>query len=159
LAPVVEHAQSARTGGDGLLTVPAASRDLTAISAVAVVLVLDVVALFLPWARSGEVQRNSFELVRSAERLEVGVPWVGPLAVVWFLIPAGAGLALLLLGVGRTVPAALLALAVGLVSAVLGMVVLSSSLDAGIAPVLAVVSGAATAGSSMWLLRRERADP
>ena len=60
-----------------------AARAVTVAGALAV-----VTAGFLPWSRSGEAQRNSFELARSAERLDVLTGAAHQAAVAWYLVPA-----------------------------------------------------------------------
>ncbi|MEM9132459.1 MAG: hypothetical protein AAF962_11365 [Actinomycetota bacterium] len=46
---------------------------------------LAVAAMWLPWFRSGEAAKNSFDAFRAAQIL--GIEWVSPFRVVWFLVP------------------------------------------------------------------------
>jgi hypothetical protein len=122
------------------------------------VLVLGVAAvagtLFLPWIRSGEVERNSFAAVRSAQRLEVGAPWTGWVAPMWFVLPALAGLVLLAVALGHDRLAAAVAVVVGATAAALAIVVLVSGGDRLLAPVLTFGAGVVTVMAASWNLVR-----
>jgi hypothetical protein len=48
---------------------------------------------FLPWSRSGTVERTSYQLVAAAERLEVLGPRLQAVAVAWYFLLAGVGAA------------------------------------------------------------------
>ena len=56
----------------------------TALSVVGTVAV--AVASFLPWARSGRASRDSYELVRAAERLDIVTGTAATLAEGWYLV-------------------------------------------------------------------------
>jgi hypothetical protein len=55
-----------------------------------------VVGMWLPWFRSGAAERNSFGFFRAAQTL--GIEWVTPFRVVWFLVPVLLPLSVALLG-------------------------------------------------------------
>src|SRR5262245_66012238 len=61
-----------------------------------------LVGTFLPWLRSGDVWRNSYEVWRSADRLGVvsGLP-LQIVHVAWFLVLVATGLVLLAVALDR----------------------------------------------------------
>jgi hypothetical protein len=84
-------------------------------------------SLWLPWARSGTVDRDAFELVRSARALDVATGWREVLATFVVLVPAIALAAVLarFVAPGRwrgVVAPALAAVAGGIVLAFAGIV-------------------------------------
>ncbi len=78
-----------------------------------------VVAMWGPWFRSGSAERNSFGFFRAAQTL--GIEWVTPFRIAWFLLPVvlAAATALLLFGARRTglVVAILLGVVLGVAGA------------------------------------------
>lgn len=114
-------------------------------------------AALLPWAQTGARRRNSFELVQSAERLGF-MDGRGPEAAanLWYGVPLLAALviAALLLGSRRT--AALLAIALGVVS-VAGFFVVNERLPTRYGAPLTAVAGATTLVlAATWLITRGR---
>lgn len=73
--------------GGGILTVAAAGSGLVAVG-----------SMWLPWFWSGNASRNSFGFFRAAQVL--GIEWVTPFRVGWFLLPVLLLVALALLGFG-----------------------------------------------------------
>lgn len=73
-----------------------------------------VIGSFLPWARSGQTSRTSYELIGVAGRLDVLEGSWARLAALWVVMPVLAGLAWLVLSFGRSRLAATLAASVGL---------------------------------------------
>jgi hypothetical protein len=66
--------------------------------ALGALLVVSVAATFAPWLRSGEARRSSYEVVRTADRLDL----LGPSAervgrIVWATLPLAAAVGLLAL--------------------------------------------------------------
>jgi hypothetical protein len=80
--------------------------------------------MWLPWFSSGSAGRNSFAAFRAAEILGIG--WVTPFRVFWFLLPIvllASGLAWLL---GFNRPAALGVTTIGAILSLSGVVALAS---------------------------------
>ncbi len=101
-----------------------------------------LVVAFLPWVRSGERERNSFELLRSADRLDLiqGVPQrVAQLG--WLLMPVAVGIVVIALALGRSRIGAAAASVVGVFAAVIGGLVAVSSLEVTIWPSIATALG------------------
>lgn len=73
-----------------------------------------VIGSFLPWARSGQTSRTSYELIGVAGRLDVLEGGWARLASLWLLVPVATGLAWLALSFSRSRLAATLAASVGL---------------------------------------------
>ena len=73
----------------------------------------EVGGAFLPWVRTGERERNSFELIGVARRLRVlQSAWEQPASAAWYFVPLVIALALVAAAVGRrAVAGGLLALA------------------------------------------------
>lgn len=96
-------------------------RSRTALDLVLGVLLVGAIAsTFAPWLRSGDARRSSYEVVRTAERLEL----LGPVArrvgrVAWSTLPLVASLALLALARERRGIAGALALWVAAVEGLL----------------------------------------
>lgn len=66
--------------------------------ATVVLAALSVGGMWLPWFSSGASDRNSFGFFRAAQLL--GIEWVTPFRIAWFLLPVLLPLALLLLLLG-----------------------------------------------------------
>lgn len=65
-------------------------------------ILLILVGGFLPWLRSGRAWRNSYEMVRTADRLGlVGDGFQRVLAVGWYLVPLLCGLTLAAVALDR----------------------------------------------------------
>ncbi len=90
---------------------------------------------FPGWVVSGDRTRNSFEMLRSAQRL--GLDQLTPVRVVWFVMPVLALASLALIIFGRPRPAALLLILVALVVGGVGAVVLASDVEIGAGPMIA----------------------
>lgn len=73
-----------------------------------------VIGSFMPWARSGQTSRTSYELIGVAGRLDVLDGGWARLAALWLLVPVATGLAWLALSFSRSRLAATLAASVGL---------------------------------------------
>ncbi|MEL6981094.1 MAG: hypothetical protein AAFO29_01590 [Actinomycetota bacterium] len=87
--------QGARAGG-------AAAWQHAATGTTLVVAAVAVGAMWGPWFASGSATRNSFGLFRAAQVL--GIEWVTPYRVAWFLLPTvlAAAAALIVFGARRT---------------------------------------------------------
>jgi hypothetical protein len=95
-----------------------------------------VVASFLPWLRTGTVNRSSYAVVRSAELLDLVS---GPVAVglkLWYLVPALAAGVWLAAVVHRRALVVGLGSALGLVALVVAGVVIWAPLRTGGGPVI-----------------------
>jgi hypothetical protein len=111
----------------------------------------------LPWVRSGERDRNSFELLRSADRLDLLDGVVQRAAqITWLLLPVAVGIVIVALAIGRGRIAASGALGAGLASFLIAGVVIGSSLDTTAWPVVASVLGAGVALVATIELVQER---
>ncbi len=115
---------------------------------------LSSLAFLAPWVRSGSATRNSFQMFRTAQRLDLDV--LTPYRVIWFLVPVvgAAGLVLVMLGHRRS--AAVVLFAVGLVIVVVALAVLASPVRAGPGVALGALAGLGHLGFSAWLVRRRR---
>lgn len=71
-------------------------------SVLVVALLVGSVSGWLTWTRSGSANRNSYESLRSAQRL--GIEELAPFRVAWFCVPviAAAAVVLLVSGFGRS---------------------------------------------------------
>ncbi len=107
-----------------------------------VVALVAVAAMWLPWFRSGEAAKNSFDAFRAAQIF--GIEWVSPLRVVWFLLPVVVLAALCLLAFRQRAPAAIALLGASLPLAAFGVVALVAI---GVQPgsVIATVAGISAA--------------
>lgn len=77
---------------------------------------MEAVAGFLPWLRTGQRERNGFELVDAARSLDVlDAPWQRAIATLWYLVPLAATLCCLALLLHRPRTAAGLAVGAGAV--------------------------------------------
>jgi hypothetical protein len=105
-----------------------------------------LIVAFLPWVRSGERDRNSFELLRSADRLDLLDGVVQRAAQIgWLLLPVAVGIVVVALALGHGRIAAAGALAAGLASLIIGALVVGSSLDTTAWPAVASVLGVGVA--------------
>ena len=80
--------------------------------------VVAVGAMWGPWVRSGSADRDSFGVFRAAQVL--GIEWVTPFRVAWFLLPVLLPLAVALLAFGARRWSAAVLLLLGLLLAVFG---------------------------------------
>ncbi len=86
-----------------------------------------VVVAWLPWFRSGQETRNSYEALRSAQRL--GIDQLTPFRVVWFLVPVAALAAIGLLALTHRRSAAAVVGATGVVVVAAAVSVLIVGVD------------------------------
>ena len=116
-----------------------------------------LVVAFLPWVRSGERDRNSFELLRSADRLDLIDGVVQRAAQIgWLLLPVAVGMVVVALALGHGRIAAAGALAAGLASLIIGALVVSSALDSTPWPAVAFALGVGVALVATIELVQER---
>lgn len=115
----------------------------------AVLLLGSIASTFAPWLRSGESRRSSYEVVRTADRLEL----LGPVArsvgrFAWATLPLAASLALLALARERRAVAGALALWVAAVEGLLAASLrrVPQVADWGVAVALALTVGLAVVG-------------
>lgn len=112
---------------------------------------------WLPWVRSGSATRNSYEALRSAQRL--GLEDFTPFRVIWFLVPVVAAASILggIFGSARA-----LGVGTGLVGIVLiagGVAAVLSSADVLVGPYASVVVGAWALAAGSVLARRPQGVP
>lgn len=109
-----------------------------------------VAAAFLPWGRSGQRSRSSFELVDVAERAGLlPSPWAG-LAPIWYLVPALVGLAVIALAVGRPTMSAVLGGVIGVMSITGSTLLFRSPLIPEIGAWTALVTGTVATAGALW---------
>jgi lipopolysaccharide export LptBFGC system permease protein LptF len=110
----------------------------------------EALAGFLPWLRSGQRERDGFELVDAARSLDVlDAGWQRALAVAWYLVPLTAALSCLALLLRRRRTAAGLAVGAGVVGVAVTLVVELARIPAlpGLHVSLAAAVAAVVAGS------------
>jgi hypothetical protein len=111
------------------------------------------VATFLPWVRSGEVERNSYEVARSAERLDLVDGFLQrALVVSWYLVPLACALVLLALARDAQRVAASVGLAVALLVSMVATLLAASTLDTAAGPIAALVAAVASVAGSVIVL-------
>jgi hypothetical protein len=112
---------------------------------------------FLPWLRSGRVVRDSFEVVRIADELDVaaGVPQDLAIAV-WYVLPLLCASAVLACVVHRPALTAVAALAAGLVAFVAGALTVRSPFAAQVGAWVAMATGAIACVGAVALLVVDR---
>jgi hypothetical protein len=121
--------------------------------------VVEALAGFLPWLRSGQRARNGFELVDAARSLDVlDAGWQRALAVGWYLVPLAATLCCLAVLLDRERAAAGLALAAGVVGMTITLLVELAPIPvlAGLRLSLVGATAAVAAGSLELKPRRAR---
>lgn len=97
--------------------------------------------MWLPWFRSGEAMRNSFAAFRAAQIL--GIEWITPVRIIWFMLPVLVLLAVGLLPAGYPSVTSLLLAAVGLFLALGGaLFLITAGLELGSAAT--TISGGCT---------------
>ncbi len=111
-------------------------------------------SLLAPWVRSGAATRNSFEMFRTAQRLDLDV--LTSYRVVWFLVPVVGGAGLVLVALGHRLPAAAALVAVGVVMIAVALAVWTSSVSAASGVAFGAAAGLGHLGFSAWLVRRSR---
>ena len=135
------------------MTAGAGARWFTVTAAVGV-----VICAFLPWAASGRASRTSFELLRSAERLDLlHGGWQHAMTIGWYLMPVAVAVLWLASVTVRPVIVAILGTAVGALAVVLALTVRSSPLRPEIGTSATIVTGglaAVGAAATAWTTRR-----
>jgi len=117
------------------------------------------VASFLPWASSGRASRDSYELVRAAERLDIVTGAAARLAEGWYLVALLAVAVCAGAILDRPLFAVTLSLAVALAAVSLVVAVRASPLTLEVGSGVTLVSaGVAAAGVPVaaWERRRRR---
>lgn len=109
-----------------------------------------VVAAWLQWTVSGSAERNSYESLRSAQRLDI--EQLTPFRVVWFLVPVAVVAMVVLIAARIERPAGITGVLVGLVLVAFGGGVLLTPVAAGVGPWLSCLAGLATVGASIVLI-------
>lgn len=124
---------------------------LTAISAAVIGL-----AAYLPWLRTGHVTRNSFQMMRTAELLDV-VTGVAAVALrAWYLVPVLVALVWLAAALDRPRLMATLALVLAGATAAVASVVLRSGLATGLGPRLALLGATGAVIGAVLTVRPSR---
>ncbi len=100
-----------------------------------------VLGMWGPWFASGSASRNSFGFFRAAQVL--GIEWVTPFRVAWFLLPVVLAVALALVIVGARRSGLVLFLGLGAVLAVAGWLSVSA-FDARLGSTVAAAAGTGT---------------
>jgi hypothetical protein len=113
-------------------------------------------ASFLPWLQTGHITRNSFQMMRTAELLDVVTGIAVAALRAWYLVPAL--IALVWLTAALEWPRAMAALAFALVVAAgaAAVVVLRSGVPTGPGPRLALVASTGTLAGSAITVRSTR---
>ncbi len=132
--------------------------------ALAGLLVLGVGTMFLPWASSGQTSRNSIELMRSADRLDLLDGWMASVGLwVWLAVPFVAAAAVVALTLGRRLLGTALGavVAVALIAAVRTVKAAPLRADEGmtVALVVGVLTLAFTLGGCFGVVRDRTSDP
>lgn len=113
--------------------------------------VVAVGGMWLPWFRSGEAMRNSFAAFRAAQIL--GIEWITPVRIIWFLLPVLVLLAIGLLPAGYPAVTSSVLAAVGLFLALGGgLFLITAGLELGSAAT--TISGGCTMVFSTLALGR-----
>lgn len=121
-------------------------------------LATSVAVAWLPWVRSGASTRNSYEALRSAQRL--GLESFTPFRVIWFLVPVLAGASVLAGLAVSTRAMGIGAIAVGSVVIAAGVAAMLSPADVVVGPYASVVVGAwALAAGLVLALRPQGVTP
>ena len=124
---------------------------ITAISAAVIGL-----AAYLPWLRTGHVTRNSFQMMRTAELLDV-VTGVAAVALrAWYLVPVLVALVWLAAALDRPRLMATLALVLAGATAAVASVVLRSGLATGLGPRLALLGATGAVIGAVLTVRPSR---
>jgi len=126
-----------------MTTTPFDRAGLVALASATVVLGVS----FLPWATSGSRPRTSYELVGVAVRFDLVPSDLEPFARLWFLVPALVGVGWLAEASGRTSTAAIVCVAVGLLSVVAAALTMQSPLATEAGAVVALGSGVLAVGA------------
>jgi hypothetical protein len=116
-----------------------------------------LVAAFLPWVVTGRAQRNSFDLLRAADRLDLLHGTVQRVAAVgWYLMPLAVGLIWLAAATGRRALVVVGGAIVGALAIALGVTVETSILrtEPG-TPATIVLGGLTLVGAAMVALVTE----
>ena len=110
---------------------------------------------FLPWVISGAASRSSFATVRTADRLGVVPDGLALLLLrSWYLVPVVAAAIPALLLLQRPRLAALLALALAVVTASIAAIVIVGSPATGAGPAVCLLGGATLVTGAVLTLRR-----
>lgn len=119
-----------------------------------------LLASFLPWGRSGAVDRSSYDLVAAAVDLEVLEGGAAQAARAWYLLPAVLGAAWLATALGRPVLSTVLAAAIGASGLALAVVTVRSPLVEQPATTFTAIAGAIAISAALagWLGARSTHD-
>ncbi len=99
-------------------------------------------AAFLPWLRNGHVTRNSFQMMRTAELLDV-VTGVATVALrAWYLVPLLVGVVWFAAALDRHRITAVVGLVLAAATGAVSFVVLRSGVPTGVGPRLALLGAA-----------------
>lgn len=108
-----------------------------------------VIGMWGPWFASGSATRNSFGFFRAAQVL--GIEWVTPFRVAWFLLPIVLFVALALVVFGARRSALGLLLGLGVILAVAGWLSVSA-FEARLGSTVAAAAGTGTVVAAMTAL-------
>lgn len=117
---------------------------------------LAFVASFLPWGRSGQTSRSSYQLVGVADRLDVLDGSARTAAMAWFVLPVLVGLVWLARSVDRHGTAATLSALTGLLSVVAAALIERSPLAVEHGATLAKWTGAVAVAAAIAHLSTRR---
>lgn len=124
-------------------------------------IVVVVIGTFLPWLRSGRVQRNSYELAGVGVRRLQAADWVEVLLRAWPFLGLLWAVAVVLMVLGRVRPAGVLAVVLAVLTGLiaLGGLYLAVRLDSGLlggvvaGPLVTAVGAVVVALTSASILR------
>jgi hypothetical protein len=117
-------------------------------------------ASFLPWGRSGAVDRSSYDLVAAAVDLDVLEGGAAQAARAWYLLPAVLGAAWLAGALGRPLLSTALAAVIGASGLTLAVVTVRSPLVEQPATTFTAIAGAIAISAALagWLGGRSKPD-
>jgi hypothetical protein len=112
--------------------------------------IVGVGSAWMRWTISGSSYRNSYESLRSAQRL--GIEELAPFRVIWFLVPVAVLAMIVLLGARIDRAAGLVGVGIGCVLVAFGGGVVLTPVAGGSGPWLACCAGLATAVASIVVM-------
>src|SRR6478736_1716909 len=110
-------------------------------------------AAFLPWLENGHATRNSFEMIRAADLLDVINGAAGVALKAWYFVPLLVGIVWLTAALDRARLTAVFGVVLVLATIVVSGVVLRSGVPTGIAPKLALFGAGTTVVGVVLTLR------
>ncbi len=110
-------------------------------------------AAFLPWLQTGHATRNSFQMIRTAELLDVITGAASVALKTWYLVPLLVAVVWLTAALERTRLTAAVGVVLTVATIVVSAVVLRSGVQTGLGPQLALLGAATTVVGVVLTLR------